>query len=249
MKIAPSKLAQLAFFRPSLSGSASNQSIGWHQRTPQQQRDHDLRRALATNTPDLAKIDRLLAEGANPAATSLKRGDNAIHALARACIEDKEQASRLIEQLTSHGSIDIHAINAQGDTPLHLALENQSEVASALLKKGGANQSYNRCGQSLADIASEELEDALRTAHFSYSEREINQADSTKPVIQALHRAIRLNDAVKRSINQLNQDKQKIRSDKSITALNAAHARAIVLAQELAQEQESFTPPENSPRR
>lgn len=202
-----STLSSVAFTRPAFAepnaehpnATGKARSAGWYRRDQQAQQNHDLRRALAKEIPNAQHIGELLAAGADPAAVSLRHGDTAAHALARSPAVPTEQATDLLAQLVAHGMTDLCASNAQGDTPLHLALESQSEVAGVLLAQGGYSNKRNLRGQSVSDIAQAKLADARTTALFSYKSAQLKEANPTQPVLQAYQLAKRLDEAVKQA--------------------------------------------------
>ncbi len=238
-----STLSSVAFTRPAFADPNSEhpdaagqaRSAGWHRREEHQQQNHDLRRALAKPVPDLQHITDLLAAGADPAATSSKRGDTAAHALARAPGVSSEQAAALLTQLSAHGLTHLRASNAQGNTPLHLALESQSEVATALLAQGGYSTKRNLQGESVSDIAKAKVADARTTALFSYKAAQLKEANPTEPVLQAYQLAKRLEGAVEQAgIKETTRPRVRFAEPPSL----GAAARVVELEQQLAQAQQ-----------
>lgn len=243
MKLPPlNTFSTLAFTRPAIAEPNSDhanttgkaRSAGWHRRERQAQQNHDLRRALAKETPDAQHIAELLAAGADPGAASLKRGDTAAHALARSPGLPADQAAALLAQLMSHSMSDVRASNAQGDTPLHLAIDSQSEVATALLAQGGYSSKRNLQGHSANDIAQAKLADARTTALFSYKAAQLKEANPTQPVLQAYQLAKRLKDAVEQAgINESKRPKVRFVDTPSL----GTSARVAELERQLAQAQ------------
>lgn len=237
-----STLSSVAFTRPAFAEPHSEhpkvadqtRSAGWHRREQQGQQNHDLRRALAKEAPDAQQIAELLAAGADPAAASLKRGDTAAHALARSPNVTREQATALLAQLVAHGMKDLRASNAQGDTPLHVALDGQSEVATALLAQGGYSNKRNLHGQSVSDLARAKLAEARTTALFSYKAAQLKEANPTEPVLQAYQLAKRLDEAVKQAGIK---DNTRPRVHFAQTPSLGANARVVELERQLAQAQ------------
>ena len=241
MKLPPiNTLSSVAFTRPAFAEPNSERpnttgkarSAGWHRRERQEQQNHDLRRALAKETPDAQHIAELLAAGADPGAASLKRGDMAAHALARSPGVPAYQAAGLLAQLIAHGMTDLRASNAQGDTPLHLALDSQSEVAAALMAQGGYSNKRNLQGQSVTDIAQAKLADARTTALFSYKAALLKEANPTQPVLQAYQLAKRLKEVVEQAgINESKRPRVRFADTPSLRAT----ARVVELERQLAQ--------------
>jgi hypothetical protein len=235
-----STLPSVAFTRPAFTehngehpqATGEARSAGWHRREQQGQQNHDLRRALARQAPDVQQIADLLAAGADPTAVSLKRGDTAAHALARSPGVTTEQATALLAQLSAHGMRDVRASNAQGNTPLHLALESQSEVATALLAQGGYSTKRNLGGESVSDIAQAKLADARTTALFSYKAAQLKEASPTQPVLQAYQLAKRLDEAVEQAgIRDSTRPRVRFADTPSL----GAAARVVELERQLAQ--------------
>lgn len=228
---------RLSFFEPNAehpNATGKARSAGWHRRDQQAQQNHDLRRALAKEAPDAQRIAELFAAGADPAAVSLKRGDTAAHALARSPVVPTDQAVALLAQLVAHGMTDLHASNAQGDTPLHLALDSQSEVATALLAQGGYSTKRNLHGQSVSDVAQAKRADARTTALFSYTSAQLEEAQPTQAVLQAYQLAKRLDEAVKQAgIKESTRPRVRFTDTPSL----GASARVVELELQLAQAQ------------
>jgi ankyrin repeat protein len=243
MKLPPlNTLSTLAFTRPAIAEPNSDHSnttgktraAGWHRRDRQGQQNHDLRRALAKEAPDAQHIAELLAAGADPGAASLKRGDTAAHALARSSGVPADQAAALLARLTDHGRTDVRASNAQGDTPLHLALDSQSEVATALLAQEGYSSKRNLQGHSVHDVAQAKLADSRTTALFSYKAAQLKELNPTQPVLQAYQLAKRLNEAVEKAgINESKRPRVRFVDPLSLSAT----ARVAELERQLAQAQ------------
>lgn len=155
------------------------------QRSSQHQMEHDLRKELAAKAPDKDKILSLLNEHhVDPEAVSAKHGNAALHALARSRKLSASEIEATVENFEAARSLDFNKKNNKGDTPLHIAAREQTEACSLLFQKKPDVTQVNQDGESVLSIAKQQYLEARKTALFSYSKEQLNDANSPRATIK-----------------------------------------------------------------
>lgn len=160
-----------------------------NRRSTAHQAEHLLRKELVLPRPQPDKIRALIEQGANPKATSTKQANNALHALARANRLSALEAQRIIEQLGIREPLDFNRQNKDGDTPLHIAVREQSAAYSTFFQHNPDVTQRNNAGESILSIAQKQYLEAKRTALFSYSKTQLRDEHSSKAVLKDYHTA------------------------------------------------------------
>lgn len=172
MKLSYSPLTKIAFTRPSLKrshGSPGQITSGsFHRRNEVEQLSHQLRSELKSGVANSLLISNLLGKGARVDEPSARKQNNALHVMMRQSPLDTEKTKCILDLLIKFGERAILKPNAQGDTPLHVALENVNSLAGYLLNSGGGSNLRNLAGESALDIAHRKYQEVTSKTASSY---------------------------------------------------------------------------------